>query len=194
MTISIIELDIPYCDLRYGETTAAGTCPAVLGVDSERKCFNTIRTCAARASFLPAPKTLRFCMPAGTTDLMRDGDPVVVIPSIKSVSVTPAVVNPGVDIGTRETVRVVFEDHPHSDAGLDKYLADRNYDPFSRGTFFAKLRARNPSLEGYSLRLLIGDEGQDLSEMTAYNYVVDSMTGQSEQVTIVAKDVLILTD
>jgi hypothetical protein len=194
MTVSLIEIDIPFCVLRYGETTAEGTCPAMLGVDSERKCFNTIRTCAARASFQPEPKTLRFCMPAGHVEFIRNGDPVVVIPSIKAVNVTPAIINPGVDIGARETVRVTFEDHPHSDAGLDKYLADRDYDPYLRGTFFAKLRARNPSLEGYALRLLIGDEGDALEDMTTYNYVVDSLTGQAEQVTLAAKDVLILAD
>lgn len=194
MTITVVEIDIPYCDLRYGETTADGTCPAVLGVDSERKCFNTIRTCAARASFTSSSLTLRFCMPAGDTEFRRNGQPVVVIPSIKSVSVTPAIINPGVDIGTRETVRVVFEDHPHSDAGLDKYLADRDYDPYKRGSFWAKFRARNPSLEGYSFRMLIGNEGQDLSEMTVYHYVVDTFVHQGDQATISAKDILILAD
>jgi len=194
MTVTVIELDIPFCDLRYGETTTEGTCPAVLGVDSERKCFNTIRTCAARASFTPSPLTLRFCMPAGDVEFTRNGQPVVVIPSIKSVNVTPAIINPGVDIGNRETVRVVFEDHPHSDAMVDKYLADRDYDPYQRGTFFAKLRARNPSLEGYAFRMLVGDEGDDLADMTTYHYVIDSASGQGEQFTIAAKDVLILAD
>src|SRR5690606_858750 len=112
MTVTVIEIDIPFCDLRYGETTADGTCPAAPGMCSERKRYNRIRTCAARASFTSSPLTLRFCMPAGDLQFTRDGEPVVVIPSIKSVGVTPAIVNPGVDIGTRESVRVVFEDHP----------------------------------------------------------------------------------
>jgi hypothetical protein len=194
MTVSVVELDIPYCILRYGETTAEGTCPAVLGVDSDIKCFNTIRTCAARAAFSSEPLTLRFCMPAGDTSFIRNGQPVVVIPSIKSISITPAIVNPGVDIGSRESVRIVFEEHPHSDAGVDKYLDDRDYDPYSQGTFWAKLRARNPSLEGYALRLLIGEADQELEDMTTYHYVVDSLTGMAEQVTLVAKDMLILAD
>lgn len=194
MTVSVIEIDIPFCVLRYGESTARGTCPAVLGVDSAIKCFNTIRTCAVRASFNAEALTLRFCMPAGDIGFERNELPVVVIPSIKSISVTPAIVNPGVDVGTRETVRVVFDEHPHSDAQVDKYLTDRSYDPYGQGTFWAKLRARNPSLEGYALRLLIGNEGQDLADMTTYHYVVDSLTGLSEQVTLVAKDMLILAD
>lgn len=190
MTVTVIEIDIPFCDLTYG----TAPCTAELGVTGERKCFNVIRTCQDRANFTPSPLTLRFCMPAGDNEFTKDGAPVVVIPSIKSVSVTPAIINPGVDIGTRETVRVVFEDHPHSDAGLDKYLADRDYDPYKRGSFWAKFRARNPSLEGYSFRMLIGNEGQDLSEMTVYHYVVDTFVHQGDQATISAKDILILAD
>lgn len=194
MTVTVVEIDIPFCDLRYGETTSAGVCPAVLGVDSERKCFNTIRTCAARGSFTSSPLTMRFCMPAGDTDFTLNGQPVVVIPSIKSVNTTPAIINPGVDIGVRETVRVIFEEHPHSDAGIDKYLADRDYDPFLRGTFFAKLLARNPSLEGYAFRLLIGEEDQPLEEMTTRHYVIDSFGVDGAQASITARDVLILAD
>jgi len=190
MTITVIEIDIPYCSLSYG----VAPCTAAIGVTGDKKCFNVIRTCQDRANFTPSSLTLRFAMPAGDTEFRRNGQPVVVIPSIKSVNVTPAIINPGVDIGTRETVRVVFEDHPHSDAGLDKYIADRDYDPFQRGTFWAKMRARNPSLEGYPLRMLIGDAGQDLSEMTTYHYVIDSFTSQPGQATIVAKDILILAD
>lgn len=190
MTITVIEIDIPYCDLVYG----TAPCTAAIGVTGERKCFNVIRTCQDRANFTPSSLTLRFCMPAGDTEFRRNGHPVVVIPSIKSVNVTPAIINPGVDIGTRETVRVVFEDHPHSDAGLDKYLTDRDYDPFQRGTFWAKFRARNPSLEGYAFRLLIGDEGDDLTDMMTYHYVIDSFTPQGNQATVAAKDVLILAD
>jgi hypothetical protein len=190
MTVTVIEIDIPFCDLVYG----VSPCDAQIGVTGEKKCFNVIRTCQDRANFTPSPLTLRFCMPAGDVEFRRNGLPVVVIPSIKSVNVTPAVLNPGVDIGARETVRVMFEEHPHSDAGLDKYLSDRDYDPYQRGTFFAKLRARNPSLEGYALRMLVGSEDDDLADMTAYNYVIDSASGQAEQFTISAKDVLILAD
>jgi hypothetical protein len=190
MTVTVIEIDIPYCDLTYG----TAPCTASIGVTGERKCFNVIRTCQDRANFTPSPLTLRFCMPAGDTDFTSNGEPVVVIPSVKSVSVTPAIINPGVDIGVRESVRVVFEEHPHSDAGLDKYLADRDYDPFQRGSFWAKFRARNPSLEGYAFRLLIGEEDQPLESMVTHHYVIDSITGIGEQVTLVAKDVLILAD
>ncbi|MGE4340519.1 MAG: hypothetical protein AB7E55_31905, partial [Pigmentiphaga sp.] len=169
-------------------------CTASVGVTGERKCFNLIRTCQDRDNFTAGTKTLRFCAPSESVDFTLDGAPVVVIPSIKSLSTTPGVIHPGVDIGQRESVRVTFQDHPHSDAGLDKYLADRDYDPFGRGTFWGKMRARVFSFEGYPIRILRGRYGQDLSEMTTYHYVVDSIAGQAESITLVAKDPLILSD
>lgn len=188
--VTVVEVDIPYCSLTYG----VAPCTASVGVTGDHKCFNLIRTCQDRENFLAGTKTLRFCFPTEDVAFKRNGSPVPVIPSIQALAVTPAVINPGVDIGQRESVRVTFRDHPHSDAGLDKYLADRDYEPFERGTFWGKLRARLFSLEGYPMRVLRGRAGQDLSDMTAYHYVVDSLTGQSETVTLVGKDPLILSD
>src|SRR5690606_1071801 len=147
-----------------------------------------LRTCQDRENFTPATKTLRFCMPTEDAVFTLNGDPVVVIPSVKSLSITPGVINPGEDIGQRESVRVTFEDHPHSDAGIDKYLSDRDYDPFSQGTFWGKMRARLFSFEGYPFRLRRGTYGQDLADMTVYHYVIDAVTGQGETVNLVAKD------
>lgn len=188
--VTLVEIDLPYCELDYAHLP----CEAVLGVTGDHPCFNLIRTCQDRENFTPGTKTLRFCLPNGGNSFTKSDLPVVAIPSIQSVAVNPAVVNPGVDIGQRESVRVTFKDHPHSDAGLDKYLTERGYDPFARGTFWGKLRARTRSLEGIAFRLIRGEAGQDLDEMTTYHYVVDSITGQAETVSLVAKDVLTLAD
>lgn len=193
MTATVVEIDIPRCSRTYG----VAPCSAAIGVTGTKKCFNVIRTCQDRANFSEGtPLTLRFCMPvtAGEDQFTLNGAPVPAIPSIKTVSVTPAVVNPGVDIGSRESVRVTFSEHPHSDAGVDPYLSDRSYDPFRQGTFWAKLRARIPSMQGYAFRVLDGD-GTELTDFTTRHYSVDSVSGQgSEDVSLVAKDVLILTD
>lgn len=190
MKVTLVEIDLPYCQNTYG----TAPCTAALGVTGDIKCFQALRGCQDRANFNSGTKTLRFCMQTMDADFRKDGSPVVVIPSIDTVNTTPAVVNPGVDIGLRETVKVSFRDHPHSDAGLDKYLADRDYDPFERGTFWAKLCARYPSFEGYALRVLRGEYGDDLSDFTTYHYVIDALTGQADKVTVTAKDPLILTD
>lgn len=188
--VVVVEIDIPYCSLTYGTSP----CTASVGVTGDHKCFNLLRTCQDRDNFAQATKTLRFCIPSEDVEFTRNGSPVLVIPSITSISTTPGVINPGVDIGQRESVRLIFQDHPHSDAGIDKYLTDRDYDPFSRGTFWGKMRARTFSFEGYPIRVLRGRYGQDLSEMTAYTYVIDSITGQAERISLVAKDPLILSD
>src|SRR5690606_41228699 len=54
--VTIVELDQDFCSLRYG----VGACPAVLGEDSERKCFNTLRSCAVPAAYTRSTLTLRF--------------------------------------------------------------------------------------------------------------------------------------
>lgn len=190
MRVTVIELDLPYCTRTYG----VAPCAAVLGVTGDIKCFNSLRTCQDRANYSTTVKTLRFCLPTEDCDYTLAGVPVVMIPALAGLSMTPAVVNPGVDIGLRETLKVTFDDFPHSDAGLDKYLSDRDYDPFKRGTFWNKLRSRWPSLEGYDLRMLRGELGADLSTYTIYHYVIDSSTGGGDSVTISAKDPIILTD
>lgn len=192
-SLSYVEVDIPFCSLRYGETTGEGTCPAVLGVDSDIKCFNSVRTCAVRDSFTEEEVTLRFAKP--TEYLPREID---AIPSILDISFTPATISLGENLGTRATLTVQFKDHPHSDTGegFDKYLADRDYNPFKQGTFWGKFRARQPFLFGRSIRLITGLLGQSLEEMEIRNYVIDSFDGPTPdgKYTLIAKDILKLVD
>lgn len=191
--LTYVEIDVDYCALRYGETTGAGTCPAVLGVDSAAKCYNTARTCAVRESFLNEPVTLRFGQAADYLPKTID-----CLPSIKAVSFTPAVISLGEDLGQRASVSIVFHDHPHSDTGPggDKYLADRAYDPFKQGSWWGKFRARQPYMRSRPMRLIRGLVGQTLAEMETRHYVVESFDGPAADgtYTLVAKDVLKLAD
>lgn len=124
--VTVIEIDLPTCANTYG----VSPCAAVLGSTGTKKCFNCIRTCQDRANFVETITTIRFCEPTASVDFyLADGTPKVTIPSMRSIQFTPALVRPGIDVGMRETVNVSFVDHPHSDAGLDNYLADRSTDP-----------------------------------------------------------------
>jgi hypothetical protein len=190
MRVTIIEIDLPYCSRTYG----VAPCTASVGVTGSIKCFNCLRTCQDKPHYAATSKTLRFCLPSERVEFQENGQPIVVIPSLDAVTITPAIVNPGVDIGMRETVKVTFKDHPHSDAGLDKYLSERPYDAFSQGTFWAKIEARWPSLEGYGFRLRRGEYGTDVSTWDTYHYVIDSGSMSGESYQIAAKDPLILTD
>ncbi len=189
LSLTYVEIDIPFCALRYGETTGAGTCPAVLGVDSAAKCFNSKATCPVRASYLDAPVTLRFGK-AGLSYLPRTID---CIPSIVEASFSPGTIKPGESLGERSTLTVTFKDGPHSDtgAGYDKYRTERSYDPITQGTYWGKFRARQPSLRGLRMRLRQGYLGQTLEEMETRHFFVESFTGPTMggMFTIEAKDI-----
>lgn len=203
--ITLVEIDIDRCALRYGETTGEGVCPAVLGVDSPVKCFNTQNTCPVRLSFTNDPVTLRFAVP--TSYLPRQ---IECIPSMRDVTINPVVVSLGKDLGQRATVTAVFDDHRDADTGPagDKYLADRPYNPWEQGTFFGKFRARQPFLRGRPFRVIRGrlpDGGIDgsypmgtplpdgvLLDQETRHFVMESFNGPSMGgvYTITAQDVL----
>lgn len=189
-SITIVEIEVPYCALTYGTSP----CTAAIGVTGDDRCYNMRRTCQDVNNFTPAPLVLRFCRAGLPAQWTFSGSPVAVIPSLGNVGITPAEVHPGVDIGLRESISVELGDHPHSDAGLDKYLADRAYDAFARGTLWGKLRARLGSLQGQTLRIRRGVVGQDLDDMLAWTYVISALAGQDKSVSITAKDPLALCD
>lgn len=188
-SLTYFEIDVDYCSLSYG----VAPCTASIGVTGDAKCFNTLKTCQDRAHFANTPKTIRFAM---DSDLLpRD---IEAIPSIVGVSFTPATISLGEDLGMRASLSVSFRDHRHSDTGqgFDKYYATRGYNPFERGTFWGKFRARQPFLRGRPCRLIMGFVGQSLAEMETRHFVMDSFNGPTPDgtFTITAKDVLKLAD
>lgn len=185
-SLTFVEIDIPYCDLVYG----TAPCTAALGVTSDRKCFNTRRTCQDIGNFSPSPLTLRFTLASSDLDPFYEA-----IPSLLSVDITPAKIDPGVSMGERESVSITFADHPDSDAYIDKYLADRGYDSYARGTFWGKFRARVTSIKGQSVRVIRGERGQDIGDMVTRYYVGETTNGpRSERFVVIAKDPLKLLD
>jgi hypothetical protein len=183
--VTVVEIDLPRCSLTY----SVAPCTAAVGVTGSKKCFNSRRTCQDVPNFTEETLTLRFMRARADVDAF-DG-----LPLLRDVRTTPQQLNPGVDIGKRESVTLMFEDAQHSDVGLDKYLADRAYDPFTQGTFWGKLRARYPSLKGFPLRVRRGEFGAALSTFTTWNYVIESSAGPAGGLfSIVAKDLLKLAN
>ena len=187
--LQYIEIDIDYCSLTYG----VAPCTASIPTTGAIKCFNTLATCQDRPHFSNAPVTLRFAVPTNYLPSSID-----CIPDIKSIAFEPAVISLGTDLGQRATLTVSFNDHRHSDtgAGFDKYLADRPYDPYTRGTFFGKFAARQPFVRGRPLRWITGNSDQTLAEMETRHYIIDSFSGpdNSGVFKLIAKDVLKLAD
>lgn len=185
--LTFVEIDVDRCSLSYG----VYPCQAAIPTTGSRKCFNSLGTCQDRDQFENDPATLRFSEPSAYLPASIDS-----IPSIESVSFTPGVVSLGQDLGQRATLEVTFIDHRHSDAGLDPYLSDRNYNPYEQGTFWGKFRARNPYLIGRSMRLIRGSNEQILDEMETRHFVIDHFDGPTPdgRFRIVAKDILKLAD
>lgn len=104
------------------------------------------------------------------------------IPSLTSARVKPAIIEPGVSIGQRESVTVSLIDH----------LYRFDTDDFNAGTFWTKFRARYASIEGAQLELIRGEQGQDIADMDVYLYIAQSLQISRTGATIVAKDPLIL--
>lgn len=188
-SLSYVEIDIPYCGLSYG----VAPCTASIPTTGAIKCFNTRATCQDRENLDEEDVTLRF---AKATAYLPKG--IDCIPNVQEISFTPATISLGENLGTRATLSVTFFDEPHSDAGegFDKYLADRDYNPWDQGTFWGKFRARQPFLRGRSIRWITGLEVQDLDAMETRHFVIESFDGPTpdSKYTLVAKDVLKLVD
>lgn len=184
--LTFFEIDIKYCDLVYGEAP----CTAELGVTGEHKCFNTrnfSNDCQDLANYTESYKTVRFGMEA---------QPFVAsmpcLPYMQSCDVKNAEIHPGEDIGLRATFTATFRNGRHSDAGFDKYVTDRDYNPFEQGTFWGKFRARNPYLQNVPCRVIRGFVGSD--EWDIEHFVLSTMQGPDSggAVTISGKDFMYL--
>lgn len=187
-SLTYVEIDVLVCSLTYGTAPCTASIPGTGPI----KCFNSRKTCQDIENIDEQVVTLRYAV--DTDYLPRDID---AIPSIMGVEVSPATISLGVNLGQRASVTVKFKDHPHADAlpGDDKYFAERPYDPYRQGTYWAKFRARQPYLRGRSLRLITGQLGQALADMETRHYTIDSFDGPTNGVfSIVAKDVLKLAD
>lgn len=166
--VTIVELYVDYCSLVYG----VGACPAVLGVDSEVKCYNTRRTCPVPAAFDPTFRCYRFSN--------RELGPLLPsVPCLTSVAFTSTKIDPGKSLGQRSSVQFQFQDFPWDDRDLDKYASTRVNDPESTGTYFGKWLARNPYYQNRVCKVLSGymdDDGSvDLSKFQTRTFLLSKV-------------------
>lgn len=206
--VEIIEIDIPWCELIYGETNEHGTCSAVLGTTGQIKCFNTKATCQVPLDYSPAMVTLRFARPSAWWR-SEAGRRLRLFPSLASVNYSSAKVSLGENLGLRSSMEVRLLDHQHNDTGVgfDKYWLERPWDTMERGTIWGRFAARQPWLRGRSIRRITGflpdvieEEvpqgvpmpGDLLDGQVTRHLIIDSTDGPSPTgvFQIVAKDVL----
>jgi hypothetical protein len=180
-----VEFDQPYCANTFGSAPCTAT--------GSPKCYNSRLTCQDRPNYVDAPVTLRFSVDC---DYLPAN--IEAIPSILQWSVSPGIISIGEDLGLRAEMRVTLRDHPWPDTGPggDKYLVDRVGDPFGKGTFWGKWRARVRYMRGRPMRLIIGDVGQSIDQMETRHFIVENVDGPDREgnVTIIGKDPLKLAD
>lgn len=190
--IMVVELTLGYCANTYG----VAPCTAAVGTTGLVKCYNTFSTCQDTPNFSNVGKTYRFVenladLPAGCE----------AFPCLTDISLAPTKIEPN-GIGQRASVTVTLRDFPHHDRGIDKYIVDRTYDPIDSGTFFGKLKSRNPYYLNRELVIKVGyidPDGLDLTFTTDFQvrrYFIESFNGPDANgmVKFVAKDVLKLAD
>lgn len=215
-----VEIDLDYC------ANTAGVAPCAASQTGDAKCFNTYATCNDTPNFNLTTKTYRFCSPNGGKvpqgldaiidnnfrlledggfRLLEDGSRrmleavcimSVTIPCLRSISITPAEITAGKGLGLRAACSITMQDFPHSDIRIDPYVSERTYIPITRGTFFGKLKARNPFYNGRIMRVYSGYLEQDGSFNAANfevrTYVIEQWDGiDTNGITkITAKDIL----
>ena len=186
--ISFIELEVKKCQRVYGSSP----CTAAVGVTGDQKCFNSRATCQDLPNILEANESVRLAKPSSIKPDDINSTPY--IENIESISYTPPVLDLGRSIGVRASLSVSFKDHrsPDSDATGDPYLGDRNYDPYTLGTYFGKLKARHPFLRGQSIYWVQGTDGQEFESMERRHFIVEETAGPNSSGTysITAKDAL----
>lgn len=182
---------------KTGSATKDTNAPVFQSTGNE-KCENTFVSCEDRFNFNNStPKTFRLYENRSPAPLnISNGLDVDAIPCISEngVRTVPQTIAVGGGLGERANVSVSFKDLPHSDIGIDKYVSERSYDPSERGSFWTKLRARNPNYENRPMRVLSGyltEDGEfDASNFETRHYYLDKMNVTRGGAQIIAKDPL----
>ena len=188
--IILVQIDQDKCNLTYG----VSPCTAV---NPQNKCFNTLKSCQDPENYDKGVLTLNF---AQARSNLPKGENI--IPSLLDVSTAPSVINPtngqraSAPLGQRAVCTMTFQDHTHSDLLVDPYVENRNYDPLTKSTFWAKWLVRNPYYQNRPVRVYEGYVGQALNDMRVRHYFIDAIQGPdtSGKVQIVAKDPIKLAD
>lgn len=182
--VTVVELDLDTCANVYGTSP----CTAAVGVTGAAKCFNTFKTCQDRANFEKRVKTYRLTTPFAPIPAGEQ-----VFPCIESVSMAPTKLEMK-GLSLRASISITCQDFPYHDRGLDPYVKER---PAWQGTFFGKLKKRNPYVVNRPIRIntsYIGDDGKVYGE--THHYLISSIDGPDSngRVTIKARDALSLAD
>jgi hypothetical protein len=181
-----VELELDFC------ANVAGVAPCTAIDTGNAKCFNTFASCNDTANFNKTTKIYRFCSPNGA----RVPVGLDAIPCLKSISLSPAQIDAKNGMGLRASCDIRLQDFPHDDIRIDPYVNDRTYIPINQGTYFGKLKARNPFYNARIMRVYTGflntDGSFSANKFERRTFVIEAWDGlDALGVTrIMGKDVL----
>jgi hypothetical protein len=167
-------------------------CEAELGVTGESQCYNSLNTCQDTDNYSGINAlTIRFGIDTGYLPAN-----IPCVPILKNVEYTPSRISIGENLGDRAKVSAEFIDAKDTDYLFDQYLSARGIDSYNSGSFWGKFRARFPFLQRKAFRLIQGDLGQSIEEMTTRHFKIDSFNGPTTdgKFFIIAKDILKFLD
>lgn len=202
--IEWIEIDLDYCSLTFG----SAPCTASISSTVARKCFNTFHTCKDKANYDKSFLTYKLVQPRSNYPKGATTFPCLISVSGKSATANIAGSDDSLyPLGVRGTITAEFHDFPYHDRFMDKYQSERisgaaqfdsvGYDPKAFGTFWSKLRARNPNYANRPMRHCVGYlDGGTLVTETTRNFVITEIKRNTSagRTTIIGKDVLKLAD
>lgn len=192
-----IEFELQRCELEYG----IAPCQAELGVSGDHKCYNGWETCQDQDNFTPKSFWVRIA--EGLQDAPRqfmfdDEGLEAFLPYLLRFSHTPSLPNPGETLGARAQFTAELQDAPHHDIGIDKYVAERDFDPAQQGTMLRKTKVRFPHYIGRRLRWYQGYITAEPrpADFRRREYVMERWEGPDAKgrTRIVCKDVLKVLD
>lgn len=184
---NIIKLSVPRCSNTYGSS------PCTASGSGDEKCYQTYKTCADKENF-NLNDSLDLYFIGSIAALPTDFN---CIPYLESVRVSPPVLQvTGLALQNKATVSIA--DFAHSDRlDVDKYLADRTFDPMTRGTFWPRFLYRfEYELNNAKVNLYFGEVTTlaELNALTSYEYLLKSWSLDDTTVSLSLADKLSLLE
>ena len=156
--VTWVEIDLTVCSRRFG----VSPCTAALSAGVPRKCVNTFLTCADTDNYATETVTITLT-PQGQVGLPFSGRYFPCLLSVKESEQTVNIAgsDPKLDaLGRRASIEIRAADFVYADRFLDPYWDERlsgaaqfdsaGYEP--QGSFWQRLRARDPYFAGYPIR------------------------------------------
>lgn len=194
--IQTVKLYLPKCTRTYG----SAPCTAAIGVTGNTKCFNSAFTCQDIANYDDSSRTNLLTLTFSTNSMLLPVLNEQLLPCIMGINFNPAEIKPGINLGKRERVSITLSDFKYGDDQTDPYLDTRYIlgGAFERGTFWGKMFARYPNMQGFRLDVinsLINQDTNEIEESVTYHYFVDKVDmSNNDTVTIYGIDALSFLD